>query len=57
MQIHQASGIYAFMGMATVFIIGIPLVIYTLTGPVHLKNAWMGLLVVALTITGLILNC
>ena len=55
MQVHQASGIYAFMGMATVFIVGIPLVVYTLTGPVHLKSAWMGLLVVALTITGLFL--
>lgn len=55
MQVHQASGIYAFMGMATVFLVGIPLVIYTLTGSVHLKDAWMGLIVVALTIAGLFL--
>jgi phosphatidylglycerol lysyltransferase len=55
MQIHQASGIYAFMGMTTVFLVGIPLVLYTLTGSVHLKDAWMGLIVVASTIAGLFL--
>jgi phosphatidylglycerol lysyltransferase len=55
MQVHQASGIYAFMGMTTVFVVGIPLVLYTLTGSVHLKDVWMGLIVVAVTIVGLFL--
>lgn len=55
MQIHQASGIYAFMGMATVFLVGVPLAIYALAGSVHLKDAWTGLIVVAVTITGLFL--
>ncbi|MCW3119580.1 MAG: transporter permease [Chitinophagaceae bacterium] len=54
MQIHQASGIYAFSGMTTVFVIGIPLVIYTLSGSGTVKDVWMGLVLVAITI-GLIL--
>ncbi|MGC4034705.1 MAG: phosphatidylglycerol lysyltransferase domain-containing protein [Chitinophagaceae bacterium] len=55
MQIHQASGIYAFMGMATVFIVGVPLVIYSLSGSVHLKDAWIGLLSVSATIVAVFL--
>jgi phosphatidylglycerol lysyltransferase len=41
--IHQASAIYAFTGMVTVFVVGIPLLIYTLAGSVSFKNAWAGL--------------
>ena len=29
MQIHQASGIYAFVGLLTVFIVGVPVLIYS----------------------------
>jgi len=30
MQVHQASGIYAFVGLLTVFIVGVPVLIYSL---------------------------
>src|SRR5215469_9918903 len=30
MQIHQASGIYAFVGLLTVFIVGVPVLVYSL---------------------------
>jgi phosphatidylglycerol lysyltransferase len=54
-QIHQASAIYAFAGMATVFIVGLPVLIYSLVHSANLSTAWMGIVVVALMITGLIL--
>ena len=49
-QIHQASAIYAFTGIVTVFIVGIPLVIYTLYGSVHLGNIWISLVLIAAAI-------
>ena len=30
MQVHQASGIYAFVGLLTVFIVGVPVIVYSL---------------------------
>lgn len=30
MQVHQASGIYAFVGLLTVFIVGVPVLVYSL---------------------------
>jgi phosphatidylglycerol lysyltransferase len=42
-QIHQAGAIYAFVGLLTVFIIGIPVIIYTLWDNHNFGNAWVSL--------------
>ncbi|GAB3412566.1 phosphatidylglycerol lysyltransferase domain-containing protein [Niabella aquatica] len=44
--IHQAGGIYAFVGMLTVFIIGIPVILHSISHIHQLHNAWAGLLVI-----------
>jgi phosphatidylglycerol lysyltransferase len=43
-QVHQASGLFAFAGLLTVFIVGLPVVIYTVLVTSRFKNAWLGLL-------------
>lgn len=43
-QVHQASGLFAFAGLLTVFIVGLPVVIYTVLATSRFKNAWLGLL-------------
>lgn len=47
-QIHQASAIYAYVGLLTVFIIGIPVIIYTLWNNHNFGNAWVSLVVLGL---------
>lgn len=50
-QIHQASGLYAFAGLSTVFIVGFPVVIiFALSAGKHLTSAWLGLVMVILVI-------
>jgi phosphatidylglycerol lysyltransferase len=46
-QIHQASGLYAFAGLFTVFLVGLPVIIlFALSANQHLKSAWIGLILV-----------
>lgn len=45
-RIHQASGIFAFAGMVSTFIVGLP-VLFTSSGSVHWGRSVVGLLVVA----------
>lgn len=47
-QIHQASAIYAYVGLLTVFIIGVPIIIYTLIKNNNFGNAWIGLIMLGL---------
>jgi phosphatidylglycerol lysyltransferase len=42
-QIHQSSALFAFAGLVSVFIVGIPVVIYTQIHEIGLKNAWAAL--------------
>jgi phosphatidylglycerol lysyltransferase len=44
-QIHQSSALFAFAGLVSVFIVGIPVVIYTQIHEIGLKNAWIALLI------------
>jgi phosphatidylglycerol lysyltransferase len=53
-QVHQASGLFAFAGLLTVFIVGLPVVIYTVFVTSRFKDAWLGLLASLLVITGLV---
>ena len=46
-QIHQASGLYAFAGLFTVFLVGFPVIIlFALSANQHLQSAWIGLILV-----------
>ena len=54
--IHQAGAIYAFVGLLTVFIIGIPVILRSVSHIQQLHNAWTGLfaLFVLLTLVAVI---
>ncbi len=54
-QIHQASGLYAFAGLFTVFLVGLPVIIlFALSANKHVAGAWMGLFLVVLMIAGIV---
>lgn len=48
--ILQASGLYAFAGLLTVFLAGLPVVIFTIFNTTAFKESWVGLLAVVLVI-------
>lgn len=53
-QIHQASGLYAFAGLFTVFLVGFPVVIlFALSANKHLTGAWIGLILVVCILAGI----
>ena len=52
-QIHQASGLYAFAGLMTVFIAGLPVIAYTVIRTGQFKSSWLGLIIVLLIIGGI----
>ncbi|HEX5024544.1 MAG TPA: phosphatidylglycerol lysyltransferase domain-containing protein, partial [Agriterribacter sp.] len=41
-QVHQASGLFGFAGLLTVFIAGVPVIIFTIFNRSPFKNAWTG---------------
>ena len=49
-QVHQASGLFAFAGLMTVFIAGLPVIIYAVFLNSFFGNAWIGLIIVFLII-------
>jgi phosphatidylglycerol lysyltransferase len=54
-QIGQASGLYGFAGLSTVFLVGLPvLVLLTLSPNRQFKSAWVGLIFVVLLMLGLV---
>ena len=54
-QIHQASGLYAFAGLFTVFLVGFPVIIlFALGANRHLQSAWIGLTLVVLILAGIL---
>ncbi len=44
-QIHQASAIYGYIGLLTVFLVGVPAILYTLWNHRNFEDAWIALLV------------
>ncbi len=53
-QVHQASGLYAFAGLSTVFIVGFPVVIlFALSTNRYLQGAWFGLISIVLLLAGI----
>lgn len=53
MQVHQASGLFAFAGLLTVFIAGTPIIIYAIITNGFLGNAWIGLIILFILILSL----
>ena len=51
MQIHQASGIYGFVGLLTVFIVGVPVLIYSLFQARNILHPGQSLLILFLVLT------
>ncbi len=54
-QVHQASGLFGFAGLLTVFIAGLPIIIFTVLAGNKFNNAWVGLMAVLLFIVLLFL--
>ena len=55
-QVHQASALFWFIGLLTVFIAGLPVIIFNVLNTNQFKNASMGLAILLLLLTGLILS-
>ena len=54
-QIHQASGLYGFAGLLTVFLVGFPVIIlFALSANQHVQSAWIGLTGVVFILAGII---
>lgn len=51
--VYQASGLFGFAGLMTVFIAGLPVVVYTMVSTTKFKDSWLGLVAV-LVIIGLL---
>jgi len=55
-QVHQASGLYAFAGLFTVFLVGFPVIIlFALSSKQHTQTAWIGLAGVVLILAAIFL--
>lgn len=50
LQIHQASGVFGFAGLVSVFIAGLPVIAFTIFTKGQFANSWIGLLVILLVI-------
>ncbi len=54
-RIHQASGLYAFAGLSTVFLVGFPVVVLSLFfSNKHIHDAWIGLIIVVIVLIALL---
>jgi phosphatidylglycerol lysyltransferase len=54
-QIHQASGLYGFAGLSTVFLVGFPVVLlFAFFSNKHLNDAWYGLVIVVLALIAIV---
>jgi phosphatidylglycerol lysyltransferase len=47
-KIHQAGAIYGYVGLLTVFIIGVPIILYTIFDHKSFDNAWISLVVLGI---------
>lgn len=53
-QVHQASGLYAFAGLFTVFLVGFPVIIlFALSSKHQSQNAWIALIVLMIIIAAI----
>ncbi|SHM01536.1 phosphatidylglycerol lysyltransferase [Chitinophaga jiangningensis] len=54
-QIHQASGIYGFVGILSVFLVGIPVVLYAMLHAASMRDAAWGLVTICLLLAGVVM--
>lgn len=54
-QVYQASGLNSFAGLLTVFLAGLPVMLYALLGSHHFASAWLGLLLLSAIIVVIVL--
>lgn len=47
-QIHQAGALYGYIGLLTVFLIGVPVILYTIWDNKNFGDAWISLLILGL---------
>ena len=52
LQVHQASGIYAFVGLLTVFIVGVPVLIYSFFNSRNILHTGQSLIILFLILAG-----
>jgi phosphatidylglycerol lysyltransferase len=52
MQVHQASGIYGFVGLLTVFIVGVPVLIYSFFNARNILRTGQSLIILFLILAG-----
>ncbi|MEP7110687.1 MAG: phosphatidylglycerol lysyltransferase domain-containing protein [Ferruginibacter sp.] len=50
-EVHQSSGIYAFTGILSLFLVGLPVIVYTFTQSQHNNNAAIGIICLALLLS------
>jgi phosphatidylglycerol lysyltransferase len=55
LQINQASGLFGFASLLTVFVVGLPVIIYAVLLRGQFINSWIGLLIILLIITAIFL--
>ncbi|MEP7143411.1 MAG: phosphatidylglycerol lysyltransferase domain-containing protein [Ferruginibacter sp.] len=53
-EVHQSSGIYGFIGILSVFLVGLPVIIYTFTQSKNIKNSEAGIVTLTLLLSLLI---
>jgi lysylphosphatidylglycerol synthetase-like protein (DUF2156 family)/uncharacterized membrane protein YbhN (UPF0104 family) len=53
-EVHQASGIYAFTGFLSLFIVGLPVIIYVFIQSNRFNNAVFGIIAIALLLAALV---
>ena len=46
-EVHQASAIYAFIGFLSLFLVGLPVILYTFTQSQHINNSAVGIITLA----------
>ncbi|HTM93188.1 MAG TPA: lysylphosphatidylglycerol synthase domain-containing protein, partial [Flavisolibacter sp.] len=54
-QIHQASALFGFIGLLSVFIVGVPVIIYTVFNTSQFKTMWAGLIILFFVLTSIIM--
>lgn len=50
-EVHQSSGIYAFIGILSLFLVGLPVIIYTFIQSKHINNSVIGIISLAVLLS------
>ena len=53
-QVHQSSGIYAFTGILSIFLVGLPVIIYTVIQSQHINSSVVGIISLAILLSSIL---